>query len=79
MRREGRYFYSRNDGLQDQATFLVQDGLAGVPRTLLDPNTWSDDGTVALAGAVPSPDGARVAYFDSGRRLGLAHDPRRRR
>ena len=63
LRREGRYFYSRNDGLQDQATFLVQEGLAGAPRTLLDPNTWSDDGTVALAGAVPSPDGTRVAYL----------------
>ncbi len=61
--RGGHYFYYRNDGLQDQAVYWVQDDLDAEPRVLLDPNTWSDDGTVALAGAVPSPAGDRVAYL----------------
>lgn len=61
--RGGRYFYSRNDGLQDQAVYLVQDGPDAEPEVLLDPNGWSEDGTVALAGAVPSPDGTQVAYL----------------
>ena len=58
-----RYFFSRNDGLQNQSVYFVQDSLDAEARVLLDPNTWSDDGTIALAGAVPSPDGSMVAYF----------------
>jgi prolyl oligopeptidase len=58
----GRYFYSRNDGLQNQSVLLVADGLDAEPRVLLDPNTLSEDGTVALAGRWPSPDGRRLAY-----------------
>ncbi|TGY94140.1 prolyl oligopeptidase family serine peptidase [Marinicauda pacifica] len=58
----GKYFFSRNDGLQDQSVFYVQDNLEGEPRVLIDPNTWSEDGTVALAGAWPSPDGRYLAY-----------------
>ena len=50
VRRGGRYFYSRNDGLQNQSVLYVAESLDGQPRALLDPNTWSDDGTVALAG-----------------------------
>ncbi|WP_019959889.1 prolyl oligopeptidase family serine peptidase [Woodsholea maritima] len=57
------YFFSRNDGLQDQSVFYVQEGLDGEPRALIDPNGWSEDGTVALAGSVPSPEGQKVAYF----------------
>lgn len=58
----GKYFFSRNDGLQDQSVYYVQDEMGAEPRMLLDPNTWSEDGTVALAGAYPSPDGQYVAY-----------------
>ncbi|TGY89931.1 S9 family peptidase [Marinicauda algicola] len=58
----GRYFFSRNDGLQDQSVYYVQDEAGAEPRMLLDPNTWSEDGTVALAGTWPSPDGRYVAY-----------------
>jgi prolyl oligopeptidase len=58
----GRYFYSRNDGLQNQAVLYTQDCLNGTPRVLLDPNTWSKDGTVALAGEVVSDDGTYLAY-----------------
>ena len=62
VRKGGRYFFHRNDGLQNQAVLYVQDSLEAEPRVLLDPNTWSDDGTVALAEANPSPDGRYLAY-----------------
>jgi len=60
--RGGRYFYSRNDGLQNQALLYVREGLDGEPRVLIDPNQWAEDGTVSLAQWVPSPDGRRLAY-----------------
>ncbi len=58
----GRYFYGRNDGLQNQYVLLVSDGLEAEPRVLLDPNALSEDGTVSLAGRWPSPDGKLLAY-----------------
>lgn len=58
----GRYFYSRNDGLQNQSVLYTQKSLTDTPRVLLDPNTMSSDGTVALAGAAVSPDGKLLAY-----------------
>ena len=58
----GRYFYSRNDGLQNQSVLYTQKTLTDTPRVLLDPNTMSSDGTVALAGAAVSPDGKLLAY-----------------
>ncbi len=62
FRAAGRTFFSRNDGLQNQAVLWVQDSLATPPRVLLDPNTWSADGTVALAGLAPDHGGRRLAY-----------------
>jgi prolyl oligopeptidase len=58
----GRYFFFRNDGLQNQNVLYVQDKLDGKPEVLLDPNTWSKDGTVALAGTAVSDDAAHLAY-----------------
>ena len=58
----GKYFFSRNDGLQNQNVLYVQDALDAVPRLLLDPNTLTKDGTVALAGFVPSDDAKYAAY-----------------
>lgn len=58
----GRVFYRRNSGLQNQYTLMVQDGLTGTPRVLIDPNPWSADGATALAEWQPSKDGKYVAY-----------------
>ena len=59
----GRYFYRHNDGLQNQRVIYVQTSLDAEADVLIDPNTWSDDGTVALASYWPSPDGKHVAYL----------------
>ena len=61
----GRYFYSRNDGLQNQAVLYTMDKLDAAPRVLLDPNTLAADGTVALSGTAVSPDGKLLAYGTS--------------
>jgi prolyl oligopeptidase len=58
----GRYFFQHNDGLQNQNVLFVADSLNAEPRVLLDPNTLSTDGTVALAGAAVSDDGKLMAY-----------------
>jgi prolyl oligopeptidase len=62
MKAGGRYFYERNDGLQNQSVLYVRETLDGEPRVLLDPNGWSKDGTVALSGYRVSDDGRYIAY-----------------
>jgi len=62
VKRGGRYFFFKNDGLQNQSVLYVADSLAEEPRVLLDPNTLSKDGTVALAGLAVSDDGRLLAY-----------------
>jgi len=57
-----RYFYTRNDGLQNQSVLYVADSLDGTPRVLLDPATLLADGTAALAAWLPSDDGKLIAY-----------------
>ena len=58
----GQYFYTRNDGLQNQSALYVRDGLEGEPRLLIDPNEWSDDDATALAGWLPTDDGSKLLY-----------------
>lgn len=58
----GRYFYTRNDGLQNQAVVYVSKGLGAEAKVLIDPNKLSDDGTMALSGFAISDDGNLAAY-----------------
>jgi prolyl oligopeptidase len=60
--RGGRYFFQHNNGLQNQNVVLVADSLSAEPRLLLDPNTLSADGTVALTAAAVTDDGKLMAY-----------------
>jgi prolyl oligopeptidase len=61
--RKGEYFFfTKNDGLQNQSVLYVQKGLAGAPEVLIDPNTWSADGTVRLTAFALSKDGKYAAY-----------------
>jgi prolyl oligopeptidase len=57
-----KYFFFKNNGLQNQSVLFVQDSLDGEPRLLIDPNTWSKDGTVALAGAAFTDDAKHLAF-----------------
>ncbi len=61
-RRGTRYFYSHNEGLQNQNVIYWQEGLTGEPKVLLDPNTMSADGTVAISGLSITDDGKLAAY-----------------
>jgi prolyl oligopeptidase len=62
FKKGGRYFYTRNDGLQNQSVLFTLATLDGPPRELLDPNKLSKDGTVALSGLEVSEDGKYLAY-----------------
>src|ERR1044072_764687 len=57
-----RYFYTRNSGLQNQAVLYTVTGLDAQPQMVLDPNTLSADGTVAVSGMQVSPNGKLLAY-----------------
>jgi prolyl oligopeptidase len=57
-----RYFFMKNNGLQNQDVLYMQQTLAGQPVPILDPNHWSDDGTIALISQAYSQDGTLLAY-----------------
>lgn len=57
-----KYFYSKNDGLQNQSVYYKLDKLDGEAKVLLDPNSWSKDGTIALAGMAFTDDAKLLAY-----------------
>ncbi len=62
FKRGGRYYYFKNNGLQNQDVLFMQDRLDAEATVLIDPNEWSEDGTVALAGLAFSDDGRYLAY-----------------
>ncbi len=62
FQRGGKYFQFRNTGLQNQDVLFTMPALDAAPRVLLDPNTLSNDGTVALVNFSLSKDGGYLAY-----------------
>ena len=62
----GRYFYTRNNGLQNQNVLYTTTDLNQEASILLDPNTLSPDGTVSLTGYSISEDASYIAYGISG-------------
>jgi prolyl oligopeptidase len=64
--KKGKYYFNTyNSGIQNQAILQVRQTPGEKPRTLLDPNTFSTDGTVALAGSSASRNGKYLAYATS--------------
>ncbi len=61
-REGGQFFFTKNTGLQNQSVLYTAAELPGEPKTLLDPNTLSKDGTTALTGTDVSHDGKLLAY-----------------
>jgi prolyl oligopeptidase len=61
-KKNGKYYFFKNDGLQNQSVFYVKESLDGKAKILLDPNTLSNDGTVALSGTSFSNEGKYLAY-----------------
>ncbi len=62
FKRGNRYFYFKNDGLQNQSVLYTLNSLDDEPKVLLDPNKLSEDGTVALSGLSISDDAKWLAY-----------------
>ncbi len=61
--RRGEFFiYSMNEGLQNQSVLYIQKGLDGKPEVLLDPNTFTDDGTIRLGAFSVSKDVKWAVY-----------------
>ncbi len=62
QKKGGRYFFTRNAGLDNQAALVMREDIDGPDRVLIDPNTWSQDGAAALAEWSASEDGRHVAF-----------------
>jgi len=60
-----RWFYTKNSGLQRQSVWYARSTLDGAEQVVLDPNQLSPDGSIALSGFSPSPDGKSLAYGQS--------------
>ena len=56
------YFFSKNEGLQDQSVLYIQKGLNGTPEVLIDPNKWEGGGTTRLSAFAPSADAKYAVY-----------------
>ena len=62
-KKQGLYFFNKNEGLQNQSVLWVQKGLEGTPEVLIDANTLSEDGTTRLGGFAASKDARYAAYM----------------
>jgi prolyl oligopeptidase len=62
FREGGRIFYRKNSGLQKQSVLYMRRSLSAAPRVVLDPNKLFPDGSTALFGSAPSPDGKLIVY-----------------
>src|SRR6185503_6330668 len=62
FRQAGRLFYTRNSGLQRQSVYYTRPSFTGAERLVLDPNVLSPDGSIAVSGFSPSPDGKYLVY-----------------
>jgi prolyl oligopeptidase len=56
------FFFTKNDGLQNQSVYYMQKGLEGTPEVLIDPNKFAADGTSQLAAFALSKNGKYLAY-----------------
>ena len=61
----GKFFYSHNNGLQNQYVLWMAESADSEPKVLIDPNTFSEDGTVSMASFELSPEANKIAYFTS--------------
>ena len=62
FKKGGKYYFFKNDGLQNQSILYEQETLRAAPKLVLDPNKFSADGTTSLAGYAFSKDGSLLAY-----------------
>lgn len=62
FKKGGRYYFFKNDGLQNQSVMYMLENLEAAPEVILDPNKLSEDGTIALGSVSASPDGKYLAY-----------------
>ncbi|MFY9527156.1 MAG: prolyl oligopeptidase family serine peptidase [Limnochordia bacterium] len=56
------YYFQKNSGLQNQPVLFRQESVAADPKEIIDPNAWSEDGTIALSGYSPEEKGRYLAY-----------------
>ena len=62
LKKNSRYFFWKNDGLQNQSVLYMQKTLQGEPAVVINPNLLSQDGTIALTTTAFSKDGTLLAY-----------------
>ena len=65
FKRGGKYYYYKNEGLQNQYVLYSAEKLGGAEKTILDPNTFSEDGTISLSGIYFNREGNLLGYSKS--------------
>ena len=65
FKRGDKHYFYQNNGMQNQSVLYVRDSLNGAPRVLLDPNSFSKDGSIALKGTFFSKNNKYMGYSTS--------------